>query len=128
MYLKNEQEWTEVFAKRLKLAMKEQHISNTKLAEEIGVGENSVINYRTGKSLPNLYTTARMARVLGVSIDYLACLEYVDIFEVAGFTKEQSVNMRQTCEVCCIDPDKLISVVRQLEEIKKKEKKNGIFK
>ena len=141
MRLKNEQEWTEVFTERLKKIMKTNYISNVKLAEEVGISENAMINYRTGKSLPNFYVAAKMAKILGISLDRLASLETIDIFEAAGFNEKESAVMRQTCEVCGIEPEKLICIVRQMENLKEKEiselrrgyasersKKNGIFK
>lgn len=118
MKLKNEQEWTEVFTERLKMLMKSSNISNTQLAEEAGIGENSVINYRTGKHLPNLYAAAKIAKVLNISLDDLASFEHMDIFEAAGFNEKECKELRRISRVCNVEPDVLIRIVRAMDILK----------
>lgn len=116
MILTTEQEWTEVFAERLKTLMKNHNISNTQLAEKAGIGKNSVINYRTGKHLPNLYAAANIAKILNISLDDLAGFEHIDIFEAAGFDEKQSKKLRKICRTCNVEPDVLIRIVRAMEK------------
>lgn len=131
MRLKNEQEWTEVFTERLKNIMKDRGVSNVQLAE-IGISENTMINYRTGKSIPNLYIAAKMAEVLNISVDDLASLEYIDEFEKAGFSEDECKWMRNMAKELNLEPEKMINVIntyrRNQNNLNAKEKKNGIFK
>ena len=112
MILHNEQEWTEAFTTRLKAAMKKEHISNKDLGELVGVGENSIINYRRGVSVPNLYTAAKIASVLDISLDNLAGVEYYDEFELAGFDKKECMMLRKLRERYNVDSQVLIDAYR----------------
>lgn len=112
MILHTEQEWIDAFTTRLKAAMKKEHISNKDLAELVGVGENTIINYRRGVSLPNLYTAVKIAGVLDIGLDDLAGVEYYDEFELAGFDRVECAMLREIREQHNIDAQVLIDVFR----------------
>ncbi|MBN9207269.1 MAG: helix-turn-helix transcriptional regulator [Microbacterium ginsengisoli] len=62
--------WTlgELIAKSRRDAGYEQ----TDLAELVGVARNTISNYETGRSVPPFDVASRIARVCGVSLDWLA--------------------------------------------------------
>lgn len=63
-----------VFSERLKQARQAKGLSQAKLAEVVGVGQNAISNYeKAGNkgSMPKLETAAEMAKALDVSLDWL---------------------------------------------------------
>lgn len=64
-----------IFAERVKEARKQAGMSQAELAQKLGVGQNTVSNYENATgvkgSAPKLETAAKMAEVLGVSLDWL---------------------------------------------------------
>lgn len=63
-----------VFSERLKQARQAKGLSQAKLAEVVGVGQNAISNYEKAGdkgSMPKLETAAEMAKALDVSLDWL---------------------------------------------------------
>ena len=63
-----------VFSERLKQARQAKGLSQAKLAEAVGVGQNAISNYEKAGdkgSMPKLETAAEMAKTLDVSLDWL---------------------------------------------------------
>lgn len=59
-----EAEWRRCFRNKLDHLMRKNHMSNTKLAEAVGVSPASISYYRTGKSLPSPYRVTKIAKAL----------------------------------------------------------------
>ncbi len=60
------------FGEKLQQHRKEKGLTQTQLAERVGISKNTVINYENGKTYPtdrSIY--GRLAEVLGVDPDYL---------------------------------------------------------
>ena len=64
-----------IFPSRLKDARKAKGLSQPELAEAVLVSTSSMCGYEKGKTFPSIDTAARIAKVLGVSLDYLAGLD-----------------------------------------------------
>lgn len=67
----------EVFSKRLRLALKERGMTQTELAEALGVGRWIVCNWCSGRHTPRCYFLPEIARTLRVSLDWLLGVEYM---------------------------------------------------
>lgn len=60
-----------VFAKKLKIAMEEQRITQSDLASMTGLGKSSISQYLSGKNEPKIKTVTTIASALNVSADWL---------------------------------------------------------
>ena len=59
------------FKEKLKKLRKEKGWSQDQLAEKIGIHGRHVGKYEIGKAMPNAETVVKIAKVFGISIDYL---------------------------------------------------------
>ena len=59
------------FALRLRLIVAAKELKLLHVANEAGIDDWSIYKYAHGENLPNAYKIARLAKVLGVSADYL---------------------------------------------------------
>lgn len=62
---------SEESAKRLKLLMKEQKLTQEQLAQKIGVSRKSINQYCTGKAVPDEYNRKLLCELFKVNEDYL---------------------------------------------------------
>ena len=65
----NDEELINEFSKRLKTRLKYAGMSQTELAEKVGVTRNMISRYVNGDSLPTFIILDRIARALNCSID-----------------------------------------------------------
>ena len=59
-----------------------KHLTQGQLAQRVGVTTGMVSAYETASKAPSLEVLIRLSRVLGVTVDYLVCVDaprYVDI-------------------------------------------------
>ncbi|MBO5060137.1 MAG: helix-turn-helix transcriptional regulator [Clostridia bacterium] len=56
---------------RLKYLRKKRHLSQTRLAMELNISQNTVSRYETGSHEPDIKALIRIADYFNVSIDYL---------------------------------------------------------
>lgn len=63
------------FGQILQRLRSEKRWSQSKLAEKLGLSASQVANYEMGRRLPSLQILIDMARILGVSTDYLLGVE-----------------------------------------------------
>ena len=63
--------------KRLRKAREERGLSGSELAARIGLERSAIPQYEAGRSLPSVTVLKKMARALGVSLDWL-CFEEPD--------------------------------------------------
>lgn len=56
---------------RIREARKAKKLSQKKLAEKAGISEIGVRNYEAGKRKPAIDTAVKLAKALGVSLDWL---------------------------------------------------------
>lgn len=61
----------EVFKKRLSDERKNAKLTQTEMAERLGIKQPSYIRYENGTSEPSLETLAKIADILEVSVDFL---------------------------------------------------------
>lgn len=64
----------ENLAERLKESRKNVHLKQREVAELTGIGYSTYRRYEQGERIPNLADGAKMAKLFGVSLDYLAGL------------------------------------------------------
>ena len=67
----NQQEFITAFARAITRWRKRLGMSAEDFAAFIGVSENTIYNYESGRSMPQLYTAMLIAERLGVSLDDL---------------------------------------------------------
>lgn len=63
------------FPERLRLARRRQALTQQQLQELSGVWFNAISRYEKGHVAPSLESAAKLARALGVSLDWLSGLE-----------------------------------------------------
>jgi transcriptional regulator with XRE-family HTH domain len=61
----------DIFTQKFNEALKQSGISQTELANKIGVHKQCISDYKSGKSFPSLPTLRLIAVTLEVSSDYL---------------------------------------------------------
>jgi len=66
-----ERETTTTFGEKLKTLRKERGWSQDELGRRAGIHGRHVGKYEIGRAMPNAETVVQLAKVLGVSIDYL---------------------------------------------------------
>ena len=79
------------FGQILQRLRNEKRWSQSKLAEKLGLSASQVANYEMGRRLPPLQILIDMARILGVSTDYLLGVENEtkQILDVSDLTSEE---------------------------------------
>ncbi len=77
------------FGDRLKKLRKQKHITQSQLAERIGVTKAMVSAYETGMRSPSHDIFVRIARDMGVSTDYLYGLTENRVIDVTGVPDKQ---------------------------------------
>lgn len=65
----SELELLELFSRNLKRMMKEDHMKEEYLADEIGISRSMVSRYVNGQSMPSFLTVVKIADVLFCSLD-----------------------------------------------------------
>lgn len=66
-----------IFSERVLLLRKEKNLTQTQLADAMGVLVRAYQNYEYGEREPSAFKVAELARFLGVSTDYLLGLDDV---------------------------------------------------
>jgi transcriptional regulator with XRE-family HTH domain len=66
-----ERKTTTIFGEKLKALRKERGWSQDELGRRAGIHGRHVGKYEIGRAMPNAETVVQLAKVLGVSIDYL---------------------------------------------------------
>ena len=56
---------------RLKELREQRHISQVFLGIELGMSQNTISRYETGKRKPDIFKAAEIAKVLNVTVDEL---------------------------------------------------------
>ena len=83
-------EQQQLFAQRLAALLEEKHTSQQEFAEAVGCSRQSVNFYCLGKRLPDIVLAGQMARILGVSCDYLIGISNYRDSGDASVTVEQA--------------------------------------
>lgn len=65
----SELELLELFSRNLKRMMKEDHMKEEYLADEIGISRSMVSRYVNGQSMPSFLTVVKITDVLFCSLD-----------------------------------------------------------
>ena len=65
----SELELLELFSKNLRRMMKEDHIKEERLADEVGISQPMISKYVNGQSMPSFLTVVKIADVLFCSLD-----------------------------------------------------------
>lgn len=65
---------TDQIRERLSHELKSSRLSQTKIAEELGISQQMVSCYLLGKKLPTLETFANLCKILDADPAYILCL------------------------------------------------------
>lgn len=88
--------------------------SQEKLAEKIGIGQQYISKYESGKLSPSFKTLSKIADVLGVSVDFLRTKEKVDLSNV----NVQDKNLRELLnEVNDLNEEDLFTIKNVIEAL-----------
>ena len=69
--------WKKEFARRLKKMAIRKGYYMKDVAEKLGVSENTISRYMTGKRIPDAYTVKRLSEILDCSVEYLTNFDYL---------------------------------------------------
>ena len=69
--------WKKEFARRLKKMAVRKGYCMRDVAEKLGVSENTMSHYMTGKTIPGAYTVKRLSEILDCSVQYLVDFDYL---------------------------------------------------
>ena len=100
---------------RLREARKKAGLTQSQLAIKIGIGQNTYSYWETGKTKIDSVSLAKLAEILGVSIDYI--LGH-DIHETEKREREESIHQKEVLSLFEISPHEinLIKKYRALDE------------
>ena len=77
------------FSELLKQCRKKQGVSQAELASRLGVTQQAVGKWESGKSSPDPSTVARIAELLNTTADYLLGLTASSSIVLDGYTQEE---------------------------------------
>jgi transcriptional regulator with XRE-family HTH domain len=86
-----ERETTTTFGEKLKALRKERGWSQDELGRRAGIHGRHVGKYEIGRAMPNAETVVQLAKVLGVSIDYLLRDDLDEDAAPAGALRDQEL-------------------------------------
>lgn len=66
---------TDKFNENLKKARQDAHMTQAEVADRIGVAKNTYCNWELGTREPDIMKIKALARLFGVSVDYLVGME-----------------------------------------------------
>lgn len=69
---------TELIRERLKTAIKQSGITQTELAKQLGIIQQSIAQYLSGRAMPSLETFANLCAVLDLDANEILCLNERD--------------------------------------------------
>ena len=67
--LMTEDVWRREFGRRLRKRMARKGLTQSELAEKVGVSQVMLSNFMTGRSMPGFYIVDKLARALDCSVD-----------------------------------------------------------
>jgi len=77
------------FGERLKHLRIERHLTQKKIADQVGVAVSAISSYEAGNRYPSYAVLIRLARIFHVSTDYLLGLQTRSEIDVAGLGEEE---------------------------------------
>lgn len=107
-----------VFSEKLRILCEMRGISQAQVAKDLGVSQNLVSLWARGKSLPDLYEAARLARIFNVKVEYLSDDELDDPFLASGLTPEESTVLT-FYRILNIKPDDAIAALSIFMDVDK---------
>ena len=78
-----------MIAEKLKLLREKRNMTQTDVAKELGITRSSVNAWEMGISVPSTQYVIELARLFGVSTDYLLGLDSTSTVNVAGLSDRQ---------------------------------------
>lgn len=88
---------TSNFGLKLKELRISHGLSQQELAQKLNFHKTVVTNYEFGKRTPNADLLADIARVFGVSVDYLLGLEKPKMLPISGLNDKQKMILTTLC-------------------------------
>lgn len=99
------------FADRLKVLRKQKGISQSKLAELIGVHFTQVSRYEREETKPNAEAMTKLAKALDTTVDYLMNGTSDDIVREAGLEKELISRFKQVQDLATEEKKTVLSLL-----------------
>ena len=78
------------FSQRLKQLRTSKHLTQNQVADRIGVTASMVSSYETDIRLPSYDVLIKIARLFGVTVDYLLCLDDKRLIDISGLTDKEA--------------------------------------
>lgn len=78
------------FSLRLKQLRKDKHLTQSQVAQRIGVTTSMVSSYETDIRLPSYEVMVRIADLFGVTVDYLLCRQDKRFLDISQLGEEEA--------------------------------------
>lgn len=78
------------FSVRLRQLRENKHMTQSQLAQRIGVTRSMVSAYETDIRLPSYDVLIRIASVLGTNTDYLLCVDGKRMLDISNLTEREA--------------------------------------
>lgn len=101
-----------MFSKRLKEVRFKFELTQDDLAKMLGVSQQTVANWETGKSAPNIAMLKEISQRFNVTADYLLGNDEAD--EVPQLSEEQTILLGDMEELDAVNKQKVFSYIRDL--------------
>lgn len=75
-------------SEKLRALREARNLTQLQVAERIGVSKAMISAYETASKAPSIEVLIRLSRLLGVSVDYLVCVDAPKMIDVSGLDDE----------------------------------------
>lgn len=86
------------FGENLRKLRKRKGLTQSQVAEKLGVTQSNIGGYETGKNLPSLFNLLELAKLLEVSLDKLIYgdeSKFIDVSTLDGVEKEENTKIAE---------------------------------
>ena len=77
-----------MIADRLKKLREQNSLTQSELAKQLGITRSSVNAWEQGISIPSTQYIVELAKLFGVSTDFLLCVDYAPTISLKGLTED----------------------------------------
>jgi len=84
------------FGERLKSLRLENKMTQTQVADRVGVATSAISSYESGVRLPSYNVLIKLSRLFRVSTDYLLGVKSKEIIDISDFSEDDKAVVKAT--------------------------------